>query len=113
MSVIDQAVADFGVAVSERFAVGGGEPEDLLRGPFELLLKSLANEAGIADVVPSGEHRLAEERIRPDYAVYVGGAIVGFIELKAPGKGVDTAKYKGHDLSRTGFHGGRFCWFPI
>ena len=97
MSAIDQAVADFGVSVSERFAVGGGEPEDLLRGPFELLLKSLADEAGIADVVPSGEHRLAEERIRPDYAVYVGGAIVGFIELKAPGKGVDTSRYKGHD----------------
>jgi hypothetical protein len=97
MGAINQAVVDFGVAVSERFAVGGGEPEDLLRGPFERLLKILAEEAGVADVVPSGEHRLAEERIRPDYAVYVGGAIVGFIELKAPGKGVDTASYKGHD----------------
>src|SRR3954453_20421601 len=97
MGAIDQAIANFALAVSERFAVGGGEPEDLLRGPFERLLEVLAKEAGIADVVPSGEHRLAEERIRPDYAVYVGGAIVGFIELKAPGKGVDTANYKSHD----------------
>lgn len=97
MAGIDQAVKTFGVAVAERFAVGGGEPEDLLRGPFERLLKDVAGELGVSNVVPSGEHRLAEERIRPDYAVYVGGAIVGFIELKAPGKGVETARYRGHD----------------
>lgn len=36
----------------------------------------------------TGEHHLAEERVRPDYAVYVAGVPVGFVELKAPGKGV-------------------------
>lgn len=97
MHAIDLAVTDFAVAVAKRFYVGGGEPEDLLRGPFERLIEKVAHEAGISQVVPSGEHRLAEERIRPDYAIYVAGAIVGFIELKAPGKGVDTARFKGHD----------------
>lgn len=53
--------------------------------------------AGISNIVPAGEHRLTADRVRPDYAVFVSGALVGVVELKAPGKGVDTARYKGHD----------------
>jgi hypothetical protein len=94
---LDAAVSQFAQAVGQKFAIGGGEPEDLLRSPFEQLLTDVAGMAGIADVVPVGEHRLAAERIRPDYAINVGGALVGFVELKAPGKGVDVARYKGHD----------------
>jgi hypothetical protein len=94
---MDDPVSDFGRVVAGRFAVGGGEPEDLLRGPFEELVRSLAASSGIADVVLAGEYRLAQDRIRPDYGVHVAGALVGFVEIKAPGKGVDTSRYKGHD----------------
>lgn len=94
---LDVAISRFGSVVADRFATGGGEPEDLLRGPFEQLLADLADDAGVANVVLAGEHHLADDRVRPDYAVYVGGALVGFVELKAPGKGVDTARFTGHD----------------
>lgn len=90
-------VSEFGKAVAERFATGGGEPEDLLRGPFEQLLARFADKFAIADVVPAGEHHLADDRVRPDYAIYVGDALVGFVEIKAPGKGADPTTFKGHD----------------
>ncbi len=97
MSVIDDAISAFGQTVAARFATGGGEPEDLLRGPFEQLMAHVAAEVSVGQVVLAGEHHLAEDRVRPDYAVYAGGALVGFVELKAPGKGVDAPRYKGRD----------------
>lgn len=97
MDAVARAVAEFGRTVGDRFATGGGEPEDLLRGPFEQLMKGIAAESGVGHLDLAGEHHLAEDRIRPDYAVYVNKALLGFVELKAPGKGVDTARYKGHD----------------
>lgn len=101
VSLVD-AVSGFGFAMAARFATGAGEPEDLLRGPFENLLGEIAALVGAKSVVPSGEHHLAEERVRPDYAVHRAGALVGFVELKAPGKGVDPKRFKGHDLRQWG-----------
>ncbi|MEV4251839.1 type ISP restriction/modification enzyme [Spirillospora sp. NPDC049652] len=67
----------------------GGEAEDQLRGPLERLLRELGALAGI-EAVPYGEVRLKDLRARPDYAVDVGRVRVGYLELKAPGKGVPT-----------------------
>jgi len=92
-----KTVSRFGEVVAERFATGGGEPEDLLRGPFEDLVDSLAAAGGNPGVVLAGEHHLADERVRPDYAVFVHGALTGFVEIKAPGKGVDPSRFRGHD----------------
>lgn len=94
MSAADP-VAAFGQQVTKKLALPGGEPEDQLRGPFETLVGALADQLGIHGVALSGEHRLAEERVRPDYAVYVQGALVGFIEMKAPGLGADPRRFKG------------------
>ncbi len=91
------AVASYGAAIAAKFSVGGGEPEDHLRSPFEQLLADVAALAGLGNVVASGEHHLADERIRPDYAVHVGGTLIGFVEIKAPGKGAEPARFKGHD----------------
>lgn len=91
------AVDAFGASVAARFATGGGEPEELIRGPFERLLDDLAELSGVGDLVLAGEHHLADQRVRPDYAVHVGNALVGFAELKAPGKGVDPNRFRGHD----------------
>jgi hypothetical protein len=94
---ITAAISHFGQVVAARFATGGGEPEDLLRGPFEQLVEQVSSSTKVGDVVLAGEYHLAEDRIRPDYAVHVAGALVGFVEIKAPGKGVDTSRYRGHD----------------
>jgi hypothetical protein len=94
---LHETVSHFGEVVAERFATGGGEPEDLLRGPFEELTKALATASGSTGVVLAGEHHLADERVRPDYAVFVRGALTGFVEIKAPGKGVDPSRFRGHD----------------
>ncbi|MGQ7792879.1 type ISP restriction/modification enzyme [Faunimonas sp. B44] len=40
-----------------------------------------------------GETTLAHLQTRPDYAVTVDNALVGFIEVKAPGKGADPRKF--------------------
>ena len=41
-----------------------------------------------------GESSVASLKTRPDYAVTVKNALVGFVELKAPGKGADPRKFK-------------------
>lgn len=48
-----------------------------------------------------GETSLAEDRTRPDYAVTVQNALVGFIEVKAPGKGANPNAFRDkHDKSQ-------------
>ncbi|MFG2054185.1 type ISP restriction/modification enzyme [Micromonospora sp. NPDC048930] len=81
-----EAVAAFTARVGEKID-RGGDPEDQLRGPLEELLRRLGQHAGV-DAIPYGEVRLSSVRARPDFAVDVGGARVGYVELKAPGHGV-------------------------
>ena len=45
-------------------------------------------------VVAVGETSLADLKIRPDYSVTVHSALIGFVELKAPGKGADPRRFK-------------------
>ncbi len=91
---VSELVSTFGASVAAKFATGAGEPEDHLRGPLETLVGSVADYLGIRAVVLAGEDHLAEIRVRPDYAVHVGGALAGFIEVKAPGKGAVPARYR-------------------
>jgi len=99
---LDEAVARFGRDAKARLRnpSATGEPEDQLRGPFEQLLNQFAAlcryPAGA--VVAVGESTIASLHTRPDYAVTVHGALVGFIELKAPGKGGDPRRFRNaHD----------------
>ena len=48
---------------------------------------------GAGSVHLVGETTLADLKTRPDYAVTVSNALVGFIEVKAPGKGADPRKF--------------------
>ena len=74
-----------------------GSPEDQLRAPLEALFADLAALAGISadDVVAVGETSLADLKTRPDYALTLKNALVGFVEVKAPGKGADPRRF--HD----------------
>lgn len=92
------AVSEFGADVTAKFATGAGEAEDHLRAPVERLVKTAGVATGAGDVVLAGEDHLADVRVRPDFAVVVDGALVGHLEVKAPGKGADPSKYRtAHD----------------
>lgn len=56
-----------------------------------------------------GESSVSDLKTRPDYAITVHNALVGFVELKAPGKGADPRKFKDpHDKAQWD----RLCALP-
>ncbi len=97
-SDLNSAISAFGLSAKRKLAnpSARGEPEDQLRAPFERLLVDLAELVGLstATVAVVGESSVRDLKIRPDYAVTVRRALVGFVELKAPGKGADPRKFK-------------------
>ncbi len=102
---VNSAVVAFGARAKTKLANPGasGEPEDQLRAPFEQLLADLAELANLPKtaVAAVGESSVSDLKTRPDYAVTVHKALVGFIELKAPGKGADPRKFKDpHDKAQ-------------
>jgi len=48
---------------------------------------------GVADVVLIGESSVQELKTRPDFTVTKQNLLVGFIEVKAPGKGADPRRF--------------------
>jgi len=96
------AVANFGAAVTKKSSAvaASGAAEDQLRGPLEQLIGDLAELAGLdrRDLAVIGESTLGDLKVRPDFAVSYRDILVGFIEVKAPGKGADPRRFKGeHD----------------
>lgn len=92
-NAVSAAVSVFGAVVMPRLASGVGEPEDQMRGPLEALLDTVAAAVGVSFAVV-GETSLADLKVRPDYAALVNGAITGYIEVKATGKGADPTRWK-------------------
>lgn len=95
---LSAAVSRFGASLKAKLSgkAAVGAPEDQLRAPLETLIADLAAillfKAG--DVVAIGETTLSSLKTRPDYAVRARNALVGFIEVKAPGKGADPRRFK-------------------
>ncbi len=91
------AVSDFGASAKAKLsnAAISGAPEDQLRGPLETFLHDLAEIGGLPAKAVNlvGETTLSHLKTRPDYAVTISNALVGFIEIKAPGKGADPRKF--------------------
>jgi len=91
------AISAYGAALKPKLssAVIVGAPEDQLRGPLETLVRGLAELCGIAhgNTHLVGETSLSDIKTRPDFAVTVHGALTGFIEVKAPGKGADPRRF--------------------
>jgi hypothetical protein len=99
------AISAFGAATKAKLSnvAATGEPEDQLRAPLERLIADLAEICGFprSVITTIGESSLSELKTRPDYAVTVHNALVGFIEVKAPGKGADPRKFKdNHDRNQ-------------
>ena len=107
-STVAEAISAFGKVVKAKLTdpLVSGQPEDQLRAPLEGLFEdfaSLTNKAGNVTLV--GETTPAGMQTRPDYSVTVGigkaKALVGFIEVKAPGKGANPNKFKdSHDKAQ-------------
>jgi len=97
---LGKAVAAFGQRAKTKLtATVTGEPEEQLRNPIELFLADVAVLCGLnsGKLAVVGETSLSDLKTRPDFAVRYSNALVGFVEVKAPGKGADPRKYKGHD----------------
>jgi hypothetical protein len=94
---IADAVSAFGANAKAKLsnAAISGAPENQLRAPLEEFVKELAKLGGFQAKAVGlvGETTLADIKTRPDYAVTVSNALVGFIEVKAPGKGADPRKF--------------------
>ncbi len=71
-------------------------PEDQLKGPVQDLFRDLGSLWGLqVDVV--SEVQATGFGGRPDIGVAVGSLLAGHVELKAPGKGADPARFRGQD----------------
>ncbi len=91
------ALRSFAAALHER-ATGParGEPEAQLSAPISTLLETLSAALG-SRITLQAEVR-AEDRLGiPDFAASKEGLLLGFIELKAPGLGADTARLRGRN----------------
>lgn len=96
-----EAISRFGADAKSKLTnpAATGQPEDQLRTPLVNLFEVLAELTGKSgNVTLVGESSLAGAQTRPDFAVTVGAgkakALIGFIEVKAPGKGADPRKFK-------------------
>ena len=93
-----QAITAFGIEAKSKLSnpAASGAPEDQLRAPLEVLISRMAEISGLRPdtVGVVGEASLADLKTRPDYAVTRGNALIGFIEVKAPGKGADPRRFR-------------------
>src|SRR5262249_46236741 len=92
---VDAALAEFGEQLQLRLA-GPGEQEAQLYTPFDNFLGQVGDALNLK-VVRYHQTRLPELRIRRDYAVEVDEALIGYVEIKRWGTGVDPKKFRGHD----------------
>lgn len=97
-TTIEAAVSRFGGQATPKLA-GPGAPEANLRAPLETLLTTFGIALG-REVVMHDEDSLSDIGARPDWSVYADGSLIGHLELKAPGTGVDTATFGGHNRAQ-------------
>jgi hypothetical protein len=102
---LQDIVSEFGTNAKAKLSniAISGEPEEQLRKPLETLIEEIGWLRGLlkGQIGVVGETKLSDIKTRPDFAITVRKALVGFVELKAPGKGADPRKFPdGHDKDR-------------
>ena len=89
-----KALQNFAAAVTAKMTqVTPGQPEDQVRGPFEIFMAAAARALG-ENVVCTGETPLPDRLGRPDYAVHRNQLLAGYVELKAPGDRRDSHPFQ-------------------
>jgi hypothetical protein len=77
----------------QALARGEAEPEAQLIPLVKGLLEETLGVRVVIEARPKGDTKVG----KPDLGVKHQGLLVGFVELKAPGKGADPERYRGHD----------------
>lgn len=95
-SVWDHAISTFGSMAAAKLA-GSGQREAAIRAPLDVLISTIGKALGRPAVLHD-EVSDFDRRVRPDFGVSIDGIVMGYIEVKAPGVGIDPAKMSGHDL---------------
>ena len=94
---VHAALQEMAGAVAEKMAqISTGEPEDQLRAPFENFMAEVARTVGWK-VICTGETLLPGGIGKPDYAVHKDDVLAGYVELKAPGAGASSHRFRGRD----------------
>jgi len=79
-------------------ATASGDPESRLTTPVQQLLSTVGRLlARRLTIVPETS---VGDLGQPDFCVEDDGVLIGFVELKAPGKGADPDNYRGHDCEQ-------------
>jgi hypothetical protein len=94
----DEAVSLFGASAAAKLA-GPGDREAAIRAPLEALVKAVGAISGKAAVLHD-EVRDEVRHVRPDYGVSIKKIMMGYIEVKAPGRSINPAEFSGHDLEQ-------------
>jgi len=94
----DEAVSAFGAGAADKLA-GPGDREAAIRSPLEQLIKTTGALSG-KQAVLHDEVRDEDRRVRPDYGVSINKVMIGYIEVKAPGRTINPAEMGGHDLEQ-------------
>ena len=74
-----------------------GDAEDQLKSHLRPFIETAAAALGFMPVVVKTESRVADVGGRPDMGVALRGALSGHLELKAPGRGANPNRFRGHD----------------
>ena len=93
-------VQAFAAATTAKFALLAGQnPEDQLKATVGDLLQAVGRELNFT-IETVTEVKVAAVG-RPDMGVSIKQLLVGYIELKAPGKGADPSTFKIKNQDRT------------
>lgn len=92
-----KALQTFSLQLTNKFSArASGEPEDQLKSPVDQLFAAYGNIISCG-IILKGESTLSSRLGRPDFAAHSDKLPIGYIELKAPGKGTNPELFKGHD----------------
>ena len=86
---------EFAETLKKKFALPSAIlSEDQLKAPVAKVIEA-AGKKLIPKIESITESHIPAHKVRPDIAIYVGGLICGYVELKKPGLGADAPKLKG------------------
>ena len=99
-AALAKALREFADAVKAKTgAAADGEPEAQLSAPVSSLIDAVGRIVH-RKIVVKAESALGKRLGIPDFAVVADGTLCGYVELKAPGEGANTSRYRGRNKAQ-------------